>query len=333
MNNLALSRATSAAVIPFSDNLPDYIVRAPSDLAELTAGMGGGFPVLSIKGKTFTVVRDGKRQIVTRPDDDEAPANYVELVFIRSNPAMSKVFYLKGYEEGSTQRPDCSSNDGVKPDAGVPSPQAKNCATCPHNAFGSGATGKGKACQDTRRIAVAALTNLDDPLLLRVPPGSFKNLVKYAQWLAQRNVKSYSAVLTRVKFDPAEATPKLIFEPRGLLAEETLELVQEIAQSDLVQQIVGLVPLERDEDEELRLDLPKVSHQDPVPAQAVKDEAPAPKKTRATKSTPRPEPKPEPKPEPQPEPKPEPKKAKGFVVDDLDSLNAALDDLLGEYDG
>ena len=65
MNNLALSRATSAAVIPFSDNLPDYVSRAPADLTDLTAGMGGGFPVLSIKGKVFTVVRDGKRAIVT----------------------------------------------------------------------------------------------------------------------------------------------------------------------------------------------------------------------------------------------------------------------------
>jgi hypothetical protein len=74
-----------------------------------------------------------------------------------------------------------------------------------------------------------------------------------------------------------------------------------------------------------------------VPTPAVKDEAPAPKKTRAAKPAPQPEPKPEPqpepKPEPQPEPKPAPKKAKGPVVDDLDSLNAALDDLLGEYDG
>ncbi len=327
MNNLTTKSAV--AIIPFSDNLPDYLFQVPSDLTDLTAGIGGGFPVLSIKGKVFTVVRDGKRSIVTRPDDDEAPANYVDVVFIKTNPAMSKVFYLKGYEEGNAQRPDCSSNDGIRPDAGVPSPQSKNCATCPHNAFGSNATGRGKACQDTRRIAIASLTALDDPLLLRVPPGSFKNLVKYARFLLQRNIKSQTAVLTRIKFDPAEATPCLVFEPRGLLAEETLALVQEVAKTDLVQQIVGLIPLERDEDEEMRLDLLKVSHKEVA---AALNTAPA-----AEEEEPKPEPKPrarraEPKPEPKAEPKPEPKKAKAPAVSNDSELDAAIDDLLGEYD-
>lgn len=345
MNNIAVSTA-SAAVIPFSDHLPDYLFRVESDLTDLTAGIGGGFPVLSIKGKTFAVVQDGKRTIVTRPDDDEAPANYVEVVFIKSNPAMSKVYYNKGYEEGSVARPDCSSNEGIRPDAGVPSPQSESCATCPHNVFGSGANGKGKACQDTRRLALAALSSLDNPMLLRIPPGSFKNLVKYATFLQQRGVKSMTAVLTRVKFDAAEATPKLVFEPRGVLAEETLTLVREIARTDLVQQIVGLQPVDRDEDPELRLELPKVSHQDV--AAAVKTPVVPPKpvdldeEDDEEEETPKPAPKPRGRPakpapvevaaEPAPAPKAAPK-AKGPVVDDVGALNAALDDLLGEYDG
>ena len=331
-----------AAVIPFGDTLPAHIAALDSDLQAYTAGIGVGFPVLSIRGKTFALSRGGQRTIITRPDDPEAPANYVEVVFIKSNPAMSKVYYIKGYVEGSNERPDCTSSDGVRPDPGSPSPQSKSCATCPHNAFGSNATGKGKACSDSRRIAVAPLTALDDPMLLRVPASSFKNLVKYANYLSSHNIKSMAAVVTRIKFAADEATPLLEFSPRAFLAEDTLAAVREIANSELVAQIVGLAPLPRDDEEEaLPLDLPKVSHTDVAKAVAAKPKVVEPE---AEPELPKPAAKAAPKPAPKPKvdieevtaavtkakpaaPKPAP------AADDMDSLNAALDDLLSEYDG
>jgi len=333
-----------AAVIPFGDTLPAHIAALESDLQAYTAGIGGGgFPFLSIKGKSFSVVRDGQRNIVTRPDDPESPANYVEVVFIKSNPGMSKVFYLKGYEEGSAAKPDCFSNDGVRPDPGSTSPQAKNCAACPHNVFGSGQSGKGKACSDTKRVAVAALTALDDPMLLRVPAGSFKNLAKYASYLGSHNIKSMAAVVTRIKFDAAEATPKLEFSPRAFLAEDTMATVAEIAGSELVAQIIGLAPVPQDDEEEaLPLDLPKVSHTDVAKAVAAK---PKVVETEAEPELPKPVAKAAPKAAPV-KPKVDSEEVTAAVAkakpaapkpapaaDDMDSLNAALDDLLSEYDG
>lgn len=343
MNDLAINLQN--ATIPFEEGmaLPAYLKDLESDLQAYTAGIGGGFPFLSIKGKSFAVVRDGKRTIVTRPDDPEAPANYVDAVFVKSNPALTKVFYLKGYEEGSAAKPDCFSNDGVRPDPGAPAPQAKSCATCPHNAFGSGQNGKGKACSDTRRVAVVALSSLDDPMLLRIPAGSFKNLAKYASYLSARNIKSVAAVLTRIKFDADEATPKLVFSPRALLGPDVIAEVKRLAATDLVAQIVGLAPMPHDEDDDIPLELPKVTMDDVAKAVQTPKPAPAPE-PEAEPEEEAPKPKRQAKPKVEVEavaeavvtpvkPTPVPPAKPSTPADDMDSLNAALDDLLGEYDG
>ena len=329
MNDLAIN--IQNATIPFEEgmSLPAYLLDMEADLQTYTAGIGGGFPVLSIKGKSFAVVRDGKRTIVTRPDDPEAPANYVDAIFVKSNPALTKTFYLKGYEEGSAAKPDCFSNDGVRPDPGAPAPQAKSCATCPHNAFGSGQSGKGKACADARRVAVAALSALDDPMLLRIPAGSFKNLAKYAGYLSARNIKSVAAVLTRIKFDADEATPKLVFTPRALLGPDVIAEVKRLAATDLVAQIVGLAPMPHDEDDDTLLDLPQVTMDDVAKA------APEPVKAAPEPVKAAPEPVKAAAPKRQAKPKVE-NVATATVAppaEDQGAINNLLDDLLGQYDG
>ena len=338
MNDLAINLQN--ATIPFEEDmtLPAYLKDMESDLQAYTAGMTGGFPVLSIRGKAFAVARGGQRTIVTRPDDPDSPANYVDAVFVKTNPAMSKVYYLKGYVEGSSERPDCSSNDGVRPEPGVPHPQAKSCAACPHNAFGTNATGRGKACSDSRRIAVAALSAIDDPMLLRVPASSFKNLVKYANYLSQRGIKSMASVVTRIKFDVNEATPLLEFSPRALLAADVAAEVKKIANSELVAQIVGLMPSPH-EDDDTPMELPKVTMDDVAKAVAPKP-APEPAEEPAKAAAPKRQAKPKVEVEAVAEavvtpvkPTPVPPAKPSTPADDMDSLNAALDDLLGEYDG
>lgn len=339
MNDLAINLQN--ATIPFEEGmpLPAYLLDMEADLQTYTAGIGGGFPFLSIKGKSFAVVRDGKRTIVTRPDDPEAPANYVDAIFVKSNPALTKVFYLKGYEEGSAAKPDCFSNDGVRPDPGAPAPQAKSCATCPHNAFGSGQNGKGKACSDTRRVAVVALSSLDDPMLLRIPAGSFKNLAKYASYLSARNIKSVAAVLTRIKFDADEATPKLVFSPRALLGPDVIAEVKRLAATDLVAQIVGLAPTPHDEDDGTPLELPKVTMDDVAKAVQTPKPAPEPAEEPAKAAAPKRQAKPKVEVEDvaaatvaPPAAKPA-APVKAAPADDQDEMNKLLDDLLGEYDG
>lgn len=235
-------------IIPFDSgsNLPAFLKKV--DIAalnsDLTAHAGGGFPVISIKGKVFAVVRDGDREIQMNPKDPDSAATSLNVVLLKANKGTSKVFYIKGYDKDTSegQKPDCYSNDGVEPAADAQNKQAKKCATCPHNQWGSrvsekGAT-KGKACADAVRMAVAPAGQINDAMLLRVPPASIKALGEYGQMLAKRGV-GYNMVVTKVGFDLQAESPKLTFAAIGLLDDDGFAEVQEIAASDAVSSILG----------------------------------------------------------------------------------------------
>lgn len=234
-------------IIAFESNaLPAYLANA--DVAslnnDLTSHAGSGFPVISIKGKVFTVVRDGERNILTKDiDGEKIPTPSIDVVLLKANKNTSKVFYIKGYQEGAENvKPDCFSNDGTHPDSSSESPQAKSCATCPHNEWGSkvgdnGAT-KGKACQDTVRMAIATPDQLNDPYLIRVPPASIRALGEYGAMLKKRGV-GYNAVVTKIGFDMESPSPKLTFKPVGFLDEAGYRAAQESAASDVTKNILG----------------------------------------------------------------------------------------------
>jgi len=234
-----------ANIIPFdSGNVPAYLTNTTSDFnSDLTAHASGGFPVISIKGKVFAVVRDGERKVLPNPKDPDSPATSIDVVMLKANKGTSKVFYAKGYSEGSEgTKPDCFSNDGTKPDASIEAPQSRSCAVCKWNQWGSkvgdnGST-KGKACQDSVRMAIATPNLVNDPYLLRVPPASIRSLGEYGQTLAKRNMP-YNAVVTKIGFDMESPTPKLTFKAIGMLDEATFNQVQDVVAGDTVAQILG----------------------------------------------------------------------------------------------
>jgi hypothetical protein len=303
-------------IIPFDSgsNLPAFLKKV--DVAalnsDLTAHAGSGFPVISIKGKVFAVVRDGDREIQMNPKDPDSAATSLNVVLLKANKGTSKVFYIKGYDKDTSegQKPDCYSNDGVEPAADAQNKQAKKCATCPHNQWGSrvsekGAT-KGKACADAVRMAVAPAGQINDAMLLRVPPASIKALGEYGQMLAKRGV-GYNMVVTKVGFDVQAESPKLTFSAVGLLDDEGFAEVQEIAASDVVSNILGSSVMAA------------VAAEAAAPAEeTVEEEAPAPKPVAKPKPAAKPvveeaeEEVPAPKPAAKPKAKPAP------VVDDMD---------------
>ena len=284
-------------IIPFdsSSNLPSFLKKV--DVAalnsDLTAHAGGGFPVISIKGKVFAVVRDGEREIQMNPKDPDSAATSLNVVLLKANKGTSKVFYLKGYDKDTSegQKPDCYSADGVEPAADAQNKQAKKCATCPHNPWGSrisekGAT-KGKACSDTVRMAVAPAGQLNDAMLLRVPPASIKALGEYGQMLAKRGV-GYNMVVTKVGFDLQAESPKLTFAPVGLLDDAGWSEVQEMLDSDIVANILGASPV--------ATETPAVE----APAEAAPEQDEAPEEKPAPKAAAKPKAEPKQKAEPKP---------------------------------
>lgn len=269
-------------LIPFdSPKVPAAVAALFGDTADELVGSSAssGFPVISIKGKVFHIQRGDERTLITKPGDDD-PAGSIEVVIVRANKERSKVFYASGYVEGSVDKPTCYSNDGLAPAADAAEPQAKKCAVCPHNAWGSKVTEsgtKGKACADSRRLAVAALDAVGDPMLLRVPAASLKNLDEYGKMLATRKAPSF-AVVTKVSFDYTVAHPLLKFSPVGWVEDQaTLAQIKDMRDSDIVQQIVGTKATEAGQPDEEVPSLP------PAPAPAVSP-APAPAAPKAVKA-------------------------------------------------
>lgn len=232
-------------IIPFdSGAVPAHIregfggIESNNDLA--SGVVAGGYPVISYKGNRWHVVEGGNRTLITNEDGD--PRSSIEVVILKSNPNLSKIYYEGGYEEGSTAKPTCYSNDGVGPASDATEPQANKCAVCPHNAWGSRITengSKGKSCADLRRIAVAPSGDLSKPMLLRIPAASLKELSQYAEMLNRRKAP-YSAVVTKIGFDPEVAYQKMKFRAVRWLDEAELETIQAAAKLDVVNRITGV---------------------------------------------------------------------------------------------
>jgi hypothetical protein len=240
-------------IIPFeSANLPAHLagIDVKAFNSDLTAHAGAGFPVISIKGKVFAIVRDGERTVLPNPKDPDSPATSIEVVLVKANKDKSKVYYIDKYDPNSSdkaKKPDCYSTNGTVPADDAEHKQSKSCATCKWNAWGSavndkGVATKGKACQDSVRIAVVPGGTLNDPMLIRVPPASITGLGEYGQMLAKRGV-AYNMVVTKISFDQEAESPKLVFKPMGFLSAEDYEQVKETLESKTVESIVGAASL------------------------------------------------------------------------------------------
>lgn len=297
-------------LVAFNAELPAHIKAAASVNTDLTQGVGLGFPVVSIKGKIFTVVKGGERTIIMKPGEDDEVATSLEIVMLRANPNLSKIYYEEGYEDGSTAKPDCFSNDGKKPDSSIVDPISPTCNGCPKNAWNTGKENKGKACADARRVAIAAAGQLNEPMLLRVPPASLKPLAEYADTCNKRGAP-YNSVICKVKFEREEATPKLIFSPIAFLDSARYDAVLELANSELVAQIIGTSG---------------------AAAQPETEKKAEPEKTVEKKAEPKEEKKVEKKAEKKEEKKAEPKVEKPADTGDDSSLLDELNSLLGGSD-
>lgn len=233
----------STDLVPFEDaaTLP-ALITVPDD--EFGTGQRRGFPVISIKGKVFSVTRSGERKMEWARDangrETKSPATELNIIILRAAPGLSKTYYDQPYEEGKTEKPTCYSNDGKAPAADAQHPQAKACQTCVHNQWGAkinAAGKKTKACSDIKKLAVAPLGDPEDAMLLRVPPASLKGWDQYVADLKRRG-RNPTAVATRLSFQFEEAHPLLTFEGYAGLGASLQATVAAMRESDIVQSIL-----------------------------------------------------------------------------------------------
>lgn len=139
---------------------------------------------------------------ISTPDGNEGEAlECVVIDFVSAN-----LFYEGAFDRNSPQPPGCFAI-GTEPSMMVPSDnspdkQAESCSICPNNQFGS--AGKGKACKNTRLLAVMPLSMDGDtpPIwIMSVPPTSMKMFDGYVSSLAVKHKMSPIGMLTEITLD------------------------------------------------------------------------------------------------------------------------------------
>lgn len=216
----------------------------PGQSGDLAGGITGGYGLIGYRGKVWSIRYKNNEQQLMR-DDGDGPRGSIDVVIIKANPHLSKNWYENGYVEGSNAPPDCSSANGIIPDPNVPKKQSNVCKTCPKNAWGSatGGSGKGKACGDHRRMAVAPLGDLKNEayggaLLLRCPAASLQDLAAFSQKLEQLGYPYY-AVGVKIGFDPQESFPKFTFTAIRPLTDDEADIVLAHQKSPEVQRVIS----------------------------------------------------------------------------------------------
>lgn len=107
-------------------------------------------------------------------------------------------YWTKKYA-GAKERPQCSSRDG-KIGNGDP---GGNCITCPHNQYGSGKNGRGKACKNMRKVY---FLKEGDHLatVLDLPSTSLTNFGDYIAKRVLGRGKFSFGVMTKISLEQAE---------------------------------------------------------------------------------------------------------------------------------
>lgn len=338
------------SLVPFE--VPTEILRQllqvlpdPSSNDDLSEGVQPSFAVVTFRGKVWRVRYKGD-DIIIKGGDGE-PVSSIVAVIVKASPAISKIFYIKSYADGDDHPPDCYSLDGVRPEPNVPNKQCDTCAACPNNVWGSRVTdtgAKAKACSDNRRLAVVPYPDVRNeafggPMLLRVPPTSLQELVRFADQLKQAQVP-YQAIVVKISFDFELAYPRLVFTPVRALNVNEANTIAEYIKSEQLHRML-MEPVQGDETnpaangaaEPASPQVPAVVAQ-PQPAPPKPQAAPAPQAQPAAQpAAPARKPEPElasmvmPTLEPEPEEKPKPSAAKAATAE-ISTVSNDLNDMI-----
>lgn len=211
------------------------------------AGMGRTSRRISIRGGRFREIIGGDQQRVNS-------SGSMNVVIIRAS-RISRTYYEGTYDPEKITPPRCWSADSDKPSDDVPAAQrmSSKCSTCPMNVKGSGATGTGRACRFSMRLAVCIEGNLDTVYQMQLPATSIFGEVKnqkmgmqaYAKFL-KANDLMMAGLVTQMYFDEDSETPKLFFKPVRPLDDEELNTVAETYDTDDAQQAIEMTVYQAD---------------------------------------------------------------------------------------
>lgn len=161
------------------------------------------------------------KKFISPNGDEGTELNVVVLDFISYN-----AWYDRAYDPDTPSPPACFALNAnpklLEPHETSPLKQAEVCQACPQNQWGSG-TGKSKACQNRRLLAVVAANKPDaDILLLSISPANIKFWDKYVQTLFIKHRLDTANVITKVTLDDDKEFNSPRFSIASVLEQEEL---------------------------------------------------------------------------------------------------------------
>lgn len=182
------------------------LVNIDEELAKKAAVISGK---ISAPGGDKIKITQDKQFVLPDGTKSPGPMSVVILDFISGN-----FFYDRPFKRGEESPPACfalsDKPKGMIPDASSPDVQAKTCDECPNNIFGS--KGAGKACANTRLLAVVQPGSEDSPIyILQVSPTATKAFDAYVGTIKSQFNSTPIKVVTEIYFDPNLEYPSLRF--------------------------------------------------------------------------------------------------------------------------
>lgn len=213
---------------------------------------------ISYTGKVWTLSIDGtKTKLIKRnADGDEEPVSVMKVILCDYNRRRGRAYYEGDYDPDNTAAPLCWSNDGIAPPDTVPAKQSPKCETCPKAVKGSKINAQGKptvACPQHKMLAVvpAAQIGKFPPLRLKIAITSIYDKTstdqmaqgwmafdQYMDYLKSNGVNHTAQIVTKIKFDPTTAYPKLFFAVDRWLEPSEVQAVLPIVKSDAVKELL-----------------------------------------------------------------------------------------------
>lgn len=140
-------------------------------------------------------------------------------------------FYESAYVQGESTPPTCFALNPepaeMAPSPNAPEAQDDKCATCWANQFGS--AGKGKACQNSKLLAVLPPDATDETplMLLKVSPTALKRFDTYVGSVARQYQRPPKEVITEISFDPNVSYASLTFSVVEVASDEIASMAYE----------------------------------------------------------------------------------------------------------
>lgn len=219
-SNMPAKPAGRTGVTRWEDRLANYAKAAVEQEASVSTGQ-------------FISTKAGQLTYQGNPVKD----NTLDVVVI--DGILENTYYEGKYDPNNPAPPICYAfgrdDKEMKPHERSSKPQAKSCGECKWNQWESADEGRGKACKNTRRLALLPTTDMTaaglkkmEAAFLRVPVTSVKGWAAYTRGVAALRHLPPFGVVTRIRTVPDPKNQfRMTFEHNGDIPEPLMETVVE----------------------------------------------------------------------------------------------------------